>query len=429
MKEPTSPTPNPINIDGINHHIAHSFSQAQPAVQPSEVAASAPPVPDFSSRKEPEKKMVKAIPKNEKPRSAQKLSKNRTIINKADRETKEYIIENLSMLLSTGVSVSESIESIAKEIPKKSVRQILMTMLRQIDDGMPFSDAIGRTGLFNESVVKLIEVGESSGRLPENLHVIAQQMHKTNVMAAKIKSAMLYPAFLVGLLFLVGTGVGVFLLPRLLSILTGLDVKVGLMTEIIIVVGTFMGKYGLMLAAGFIVFLVFLGLLIKMNQAARIVAESVLFHVIGIKKLLFETEVARLGFILGTLLDAGLPVVIALQSLSGSMATYRYRNFAKKLSISIEEGNSFAMTLQKPEYKKLLPSTIRQLIISAEKSGNLSKSLIRVGEIYEDKADITARNLETLLEPIILVAIAIAVLFVALAVILPIYSLVGGINS
>ena len=363
------------------------------------------------------------------PRSQQKLARNRGLISKADRETKEYIIENLSMLLSTGVTVSESIESIAKELPSKSVRTILMTMLKKIDDGVPFAVALGETGLFNESVVKLVEVGESSGRLPDNLHVIAQQMHKTNVMAAKIKSAMLYPAFLVGLLFVVGTGVGVFLLPRLLSILQGLNVKVGLTTQILMVVGTFMGKYGLLVAVGVVVLLILLGIIIKLNLAARIIAESVLFHIIGIKRLLFETEVARFGFILGTLLDAGLPVVVALQSLAGSMATHRYRSFAKKISISIEEGNSFATTLERPENKKLLPSTIRQLIISAEKSGNLSRSLVRVGEIYEDKADITARNLETLLEPIILVLIAVAVLFVALAVILPIYSLVGGISQ
>jgi type IV pilus assembly protein PilC len=68
------------------------------------------------------------------------------------------------------------------------------------------------------------------------------------------------------------------------------------------------------------------------------------------------------------------------------------------------------------------------LVTSAEKSGNLSQTFLKVGQIYEDKADITARNLETLLEPVVLVIIAICVLFVALAVVLPIYSLVGGVQ-
>jgi len=147
------------------------------------------------------------------------------------------------------------------------------------------------------------------------------------------------------------------------------------------------------------------------------------------EKLLFETEVSRFGFILGTLLESGLPVVVALQSLASSMVTYRYRRFATNLCTRIEEGSSFGEVLSEPQYKKLLPATIRQLIISAEKSGNLSSSLLKIGQIYEDKADITARNLETLLEPVILVILAVCVLFVALAVILPIYSLVGGVNK
>ena len=81
------------------------------------------------------------------------------------------------------------------------------------------------------------------------------------------------------------------------------------------------------------------------------------------------------------------------------------------------------------KYRKLIPGTISQIVISAERSGNLSSSLLKIGTNYEDKADLTAQNLETLLEPIVLVLIAIAVLFVAMAVFLPIYSLIGNLNG
>lgn len=346
-----------------------------------------------------------------------------------NRDTSEYVIESLSMLLLAGVTVGEAIDSIAGEIPQKGAREAMMEMRNDIDEGVPFAQALERTGLFAPSVITLIEVGESTGKLPENLKVVAEQMHKNNVMNAKIKSAMLYPGFLVGLLFVVGTGIGVFLLPKLLSIITGLQIEVGLMTKILIVVGTFFGKYGLILAALTVVMVICISILIKKSKTARHVAEVVLYRIPGVKKLLFETEISRFGFVLGTLLEAGLPVVTALQSLAASMATRRYSNFAAEVAQRVDEGDSFDKILSDKRYKKLMPGTITQIVVSAEKSGNLSTSLLKVGQNYEDKADLTAHNLETLLEPIVLVLIAVAVLFVAMAVFLPIYSLIGNLNG
>ncbi len=397
----------------------HSQNQAQPDQPVAPTAAVARPSEPVAGPHQP-------LPKSDD--QVKKLPKQLPSV-RADRETKEYILESLSMMLSSGVTVGEALDSILSELPSKSAKKAVQSIQIQINEGASLSAAIAASGLFNQSVVSLIEVGENSGRLPENLRVIAGQMHKTSVMNAKIKSAMLYPAFLVGLLFVVGTGVGVFLLPRLLNVLHSLQVKVGLITKIIIIAGTFFGHYGVILVIGVVVSGVLVSILIRRNTDARIVGESIVYQIPGIKKLLFETEVSRFGFILGTLLESGLPVVVALQSLASSMVTYRYRRFATNLCTRIEEGSSFGEVLSEPQYKKLLPATIRQLIISAEKSGNLSSSLLKIGQIYEDKADITARNLETLLEPVILVILAVCVLFVALAVILPIYSLVGGVNK
>jgi type IV pilus assembly protein PilC len=345
------------------------------------------------------------------------------------RDTSEYIIESMSMMLLAGVTVGEAIESIAAEIPQKPIRQILQSMRTSIDEGMPFALALEQTGLFETSVITLIEVGESTGKLPENLRVVAAQMHKNNTMNAKIKSAMLYPAFLITLLFVVGTGIGVFLLPKLLDVITGLQIQVGLMTRILIVVGTLFGKYGLIFAAVVVMLVISTSILIKKSANARAASEAVLFRIPGIKKLLFETEISRFGFVLGTLLDAGLPVVTALQSLSASMSTRRYQRFTQEVQQRVDEGDSFNKILSDKKYRKLVPGTITQVVVSAERSGNLASSLLKVGTNYEDKADITARNLETLLEPIVLVLIAVAVLFVAMAVFLPIYSLIGNLNG
>jgi len=358
-----------------------------------------------------------------------KKPKKQRIFGGIDRDTSEYFLDSMSMLLMADVSVGEALESIVGEISDKKVKQQILAMRSSIDEGTPFSKAIEQTGLFSASVVTLIEIGESTGRLPQNLKVVAEQMHKNNQMTARIKSAMLYPAFLVTLLFVVGTGIGVFLLPKLLTVIEALHEKVGPITQALIIVGNYFGHYGLLFAGGVVLGATALFIGIRLSDHIREAAEAVVFRIPGIKKLLFETELARFGFILGTLLQAGLPVVTALNSLSSSMATRRYRSFAEELRIRIDEGDSFSKILTQPRYRKMLSGTTCQIIISAEKSGNLAPSLLKIGDNYQDKADITARNLETLLEPIVLVLIAGAVLFVALAVFLPIYSLIGQFNT
>jgi type II secretory pathway component PulF len=351
------------------------------------------------------------------------------VVGGLNRETSEYVMESLSMLILSGVTVGEALESIAEEVPNKKIQKTILNMRTKIDEGVPFAKAMDDTGLFSPSVITLVDIGQTTGKLAENLKVVAAQMHKNNVMNSKIKSAMLYPAFLVSLLFVVGTGIGVFLLPRLLTVINSLQEKVGPITKLLISLGTFFGRYGLISAGVVVVLVITIGLLIKTSPKVKAASEEILFRLPGIKKLLFETEVSRFGFILGTLLEAGLPVVTALESLSGSMSTARYQKFAAELCEKIEEGNSFGRVMREPKVRALLSGTTCQIIMSAEKSGNLSDSLLKVGRNYEDKADITAHNLETLLEPIVLVVIAIGVLFVALAVFLPIYSLIGNFNS
>lgn len=346
-----------------------------------------------------------------------------------DRDTAEYFLDGLSMLLPAGVSIGEALESITAEITKKSVKKALLKVRTQVDEGLPFSQAIAQTGLFNTSVITLIEVGESTGRLPQNLKVVAEQMHKNNQMSSRIRSAMLYPSVLVCLLFVVGTGIGVFLLPKLLTVIESLHEKVGPITDGLIIFGKFFGHYGLLLSGLIVLMAGAFYVAVKLNQKVRAASEVVIFHLPGIKTLLFQTEVARFGFILGSMLEAGLPVITALQSLVSSMSTARYKSFSSKLYEEVDQGSSFTKILQRPENRKLLSGTVCQIIISAEKSGNLDKSLLKIGDNYQDKADITAKNLETLLEPVVLILIAVAVLFVALAVFLPIYSLIGQFNT
>ncbi len=409
-------SPNQNNIDAI---------RVRPADQPEPQSQQSVSLQANNEPVQPKQKKVERA----KTVTPKKTNVKRLPRGSVSRESKEYFVENLSMLIASGVTIGEALVTVASEMPSKRVKKAVLDMAAKVDEGSMFWKSLEESGILNISAVALIKAGEESGRLAENLKVVAEQIHKNNVMTAKVRSALLYPAFLLTLLILVGSGIGLFLLPKLAEIFNGLDVQLNLLTKLLINFGIFWSHWGLILTGVMFVLLFFMVLAITYNKTIRSWAEVVLFKLPGMGRLMYETEISRFGFILGSLLDAGLPAVEALDSLSDSMATKRYRDATKIMRDSIEEGNTFATTFDRIKDRKAFPGPIRQLIISAEKSGNLSETLLKLSKIYEDKADITSRNLETLLEPVILVIIAVGVLFVALAVVLPIYSLVGGIDT
>jgi type II secretory pathway component PulF len=165
-------------------------------------------------------------------------------------------------------------------------------------------------------------------------------------------------------------------------------------------------------------------------KKTKFIGEYIIFAIPGVKMLLMEVEVARFGYLLGTLLEAGLPVTKAIDSLASATEVIRYKKFYLALRESIDMGNSFekSFALYK-NIDKIIPPPIQQLIVSGEQSGNLNKTLIKVGQVLEAKSDQTTKNLTIIMEPILLVIVWAGVVTVAFAVVLPIYSLVGDFKA
>ncbi|PJA94065.1 MAG: hypothetical protein CO132_00005, partial [Candidatus Kerfeldbacteria bacterium CG_4_9_14_3_um_filter_45_8] len=123
------------------------------------------------------------------------------------------------------------------------------------------------------------------------------------------------------------------------------------------------------------------------------------------------------------------PIVEAINSLADATALRRYQKFYRYLSTSVNDGSSIRTSLKAyPHLKSYLPSTIQQMMIAGEQSGTLPTTLVRIGKNFETKTETTTKNLSVILEPILLVIVWLGVVFVALAVVLPVYSLIGGLE-
>ena len=343
---------------------------------------------------------------------------------------KEYFIEQLSMLLSSGMPVTVALGAIEKEIKSGKLKKIIVEIGSDIVSGSTISASLEKAGIFPQSTISLIKIGEESGRLSENLKVVAIQEQKERQFRSKISSAMMYPGFVFTLTIAVGLGIAWFILPRLASVFASLHAKLPLITIWLIAFGSFLGKYGIYVIPAFIIVSLLLLFFIFIFKKTNFLGQAILFHLPGISGLLQEVELARFGSLLGNLLAAGLPVLDSLQSLAESSTLYRYKNLYLHLYEKVKEGNSFQKSFELyKNIRTLIPVPVQQLVITSEQSGNLASTFMNIGTMYETKTEDTAKNISVLLEPILLVIVWLGVVAVAIAVILPLYSLLGSLNS
>lgn len=342
----------------------------------------------------------------------------------------DYFLENISMLIGSGMSIVDAFSSVQNELSTGRMRRVVKWMAEEVQAGSSFSDALERTGLFSTHTVTLIRIGERSGKLSANLKLVSEQQKKERIFRSRIKSALMYPVFVLSLTLIVGIGIAWFILPKLANVFAQLRIDLPALTKALIATGEFLSEYGIIVIPVVLVgFFILLFIVFSLPQT-KFIGQTILFHTPGVSKLIRQVEIARFSYLLGTLLEAGLPIVRTIESLAEAASYPQYRAFYAFMARSIEDGNSFKKSIDAYEdIDDLFPAPVQQMIVAGEQSGNLPRSLSDISATYEERVETTTKNLTVILEPVLLVIVWIGVVAVALAVILPIYDLTGGLNT
>ncbi|MEX0930559.1 MAG: type II secretion system F family protein [Candidatus Paceibacterota bacterium] len=342
----------------------------------------------------------------------------------------EQFIGNLSLMLSSGMDVLSALEVLGDQAEGRSLRKKVKAMHERLSEGAQLWEVLRDSGIFPSYTISLVRTGEEAGMLVENLKIIAKQQEKQRQFRSKIRSAMVYPVFVFSVTIIAGLGVAWFVLPRLAQVFSQLQVELPFITRWLITAGEFVAEYGWWAIPAGIVALVLSIFVVFFFSPTRFIGQWILFHIPGVHGIIVHVEIARFGYLFGTLLSAGIPVDEAIESLEQATDYHIYRKFYKKLRQSIREGYSFREVFTGYAHiDAIIPYTVRNMVATAERSGSLPETLQTVSASYEEKIDSLTKNLSAILEPILLVLVWLVVVGVAIAVILPIYSLVGGLNQ
>ncbi|KKR81117.1 MAG: Type II secretion system protein [Candidatus Daviesbacteria bacterium GW2011_GWA1_41_61] len=334
---------------------------------------------------------------------------------------------HLGVMLRSGIPLAEAISTLEEQTKGKSFQEVLHQILQQINNGQTLAKALSLyPHVFDSLYINLIEIGEKSGKLEENLDYLALHLSKNYEFRKKIQGAMLYPAIVLLSTLIIGLGLSFFVLPKLVDLFASLDVTLPLSTRILLFAAGTMKNYGVFIGLALTALFLLTSFLLQLPKIKP------LWHVFLLKIPLFggllqNVELSTICRNLGIMLKSGLPITTTLEAESKALTNLVYREYLQNLLKSVDKGKTMEETLSAQKFS-LIPHYMIKMIGVGEKTGKLEDTFIYLGDFFEEEVDNTTKNLANILEPVLLIIIGLVVAFVALAIISPIYELTGSIR-
>lgn len=334
-------------------------------------------------------------------------------------------VKNFSVMIKSGLTIPEALDISISQANGK-LKKILQAVYQAVQQGNSLADGLAKfPNQFKEFYIDVVRVGETAGSLEGNLNHLSLQIEKEITLKRKIKAALIYPIFVLLSTFILGIVLATFVLPRLAKLLYSLDVELPLPTRIILWVSKVFQLYGLWISLG-IIFIVVAGYFILRIKFIKPFWHMLLIFFPLAGSTTKTYNLARFNRNLYVLLKSGLPINESITSLMRVMDNAVYRRALQDCKKSIEQGKSLADALGK--HPNLFPPMVVRMINVGEKSGRLEEILAYLSVFYEDELENVTKNLSSIIEPLLLVAIGLIVGFVGLSIITPIYRITGSVS-
>lgn len=335
--------------------------------------------------------------------------------------TKVFFTQNLRVMIRAGLPIGRALSTIAAQVNNRLFRKVILAIRQAVESGEPLAAALAKhPKIFSELYIAMISAGEASGKLDDVLDRLTTQLKKQYALRGKIRNALIYP--IVVLVGIVGVSIVmlVVVLPQITAIFEESDAALPLPTRILIAVSHFLVQRWWVMILAIVVILVGAILIPRTPRGQRTLHRLWLrLPIIG--PIIRKVTLASFTRSLSSLLSTDLPIVQTFHIISRTIGNRLYRAAIVEAADQLKTGATLVRALDR--HGKLFPPLITQMIAIGEESGTLEDVTNEVAVFLEDDVDQTMANLSTILEPVIILLLGLGVTGIALAIILPIYSL------
>ena len=327
----------------------------------------------------------------------------------------------MATMMKAGVPLLQSFDIIGEGFENPNMRKLIDDVKQEVAAGNSFAASLRKKPeYFDDLYCNLVDSGEQSGALETLLDRVATYKEKTEALKAKIKKAMTYPIAVVVVAIIVTAILLIKVVPQFESVFEGFGAELPAFTQIVVGMSRGLQEWW------FVFIFAFFGIAFtfkethKRSEKFRDFLDRALLKAPIVGDILYKAVVARYARTLATTFAAGVPLVEALDSVSGATGNVVFRNAVQKIRNDVSSGTQLNFSMRTTG---IFPSMAIQMTAIGEESGSLDEMLDKVAGYYEDEVDNAVDNLTTLMEPLIMSVLGVLVGGLIIAMYLPIFQL------
>ncbi len=332
----------------------------------------------------------------------------------------------LATLVNAGIPLLRGIDALAMQTEHPRLQRVLASIRHDLEAGTSLAEAFARhPDVFDGLYVSLVRAGEAAGVLDQMLERLAILAEHDADVKSKVKSATRYPKIVVVAVLIACVVMFTFVLPKFMTMFATLKLELPLPTRILIGANDLFQQYWWLGAA------IGVGTVVAVKRYLRTPAGALWWDTVKLKLPVFgaiflKSALSRFSRVFGTLVRSGLPILETLEIVGSTVGNRRIAQVVTEIRSRVQSGQGIAETMKET---KLFPPVLLQLISTGEESGKLEELLIKVSQYYDRDVDFLVRRLSASLEPLLLLVVGGIVLFLALAIFMPWWNMVGAIRG
>lgn len=335
---------------------------------------------------------------------------------------KEFVLflRQFSTLLEAGILLIDSIDLLAEQTDSKALKEALGTISVEVKEGIALSDSMKKyPKLFPELLVQMIHSGEISGQLEDVMNRMATYFEKQYRIKQKVSTALTYPIVVASFAIIITVFLLVFIVPIFGDLFSSFGGELPLITQMVLGFSGFIQQFW-WLFIGLLLSLAVAFVQIKKRETGAYLLDKMVLKLPIVGSFVQKAVLARMTQTLSSLLNSSVPILQAVEVTSSVVGNRVVRDVLLESKTSLERGESLAKPM---EGHWVFPSLIIQMIRVGESSGSLDEMLKKVADVYDQEVQEASDKLQSLIEPVLIIFLALIVGLIVLSIVVPMFSL------
>ncbi|MCA9364836.1 MAG: type II secretion system F family protein [Candidatus Moranbacteria bacterium] len=330
---------------------------------------------------------------------------------------------SLAVLVEARVPILQALDAVEQQTENKFLRSVIRGVTNDVEDGMAFSDSIAKNPtVFSPLTSSVLKAGEVSGSLHKSIMFVAESLEKNYILTSRVKNALIYPLFILGVAAIVGFIVITIVLPNLTKVIADLAIEVPWYTQVLIWIGDFMEAYWwavlIVIMGGIGASAYYMNTPDGKKEMDRVLIKMPLFG-----RLARYVYFARFAENFSMLINGGIPMVKALNVVGDVINNDVYKKIMEHCAREVKAGGNISDVLQK--YPDEIEPLLTKMTKIGEETGKIGEVLTKLAGYYEQETENMTKNITTLIEPVMIVVLGLGVGVMVFAVLMPIYNIVS----